>query len=170
MDSEERKPWLRRPNETSVAYEAFRIYLNLGPQRTLPKVCEEVSKSRQLITLWSSKHDWVERVRSFDVHLAEASTDGMVHQLTQSRDKNLALMDKLRGLLNDRLDIFIEKKMDPTVAWTKAVEAMARVEANSITAAASTNGKVSESVDRVARLIERLEAAGAPVSARGTDE
>jgi len=166
---EDRKPWLRRENETSPAYEAFRTYLNFGSQRSHDKVCESVGKSRQLITNWSAKHDWVERVRAFDVHLAEAQTDGLVHQLAEARDKNLALMDKLRGLLDTRLDMFIEKRQDPTVAWTRAVEAMARVEANSITAAASTNGKVSDSVDRVARIIERLEAAGAPVSS-GTEE
>lgn len=147
-------PWMRQPLETTQAYEAFRSYMSL---RTHPKVCEELGKSRQLISKWSSDWEWVERVRAFDVHLAEAQTDGLVHQLAESRDKNIALMDKLRGLLDTRLDTFIERKQDPTVAWTRAVEAMARVEANSLMLGIKNQGTTTAAVTRVEELVEKLQ-------------
>lgn len=147
-------PWMRQPGETTVAYEAFRVYLSV---RTQPKVCEELGKSRQLISKWSSDWEWLERVRAFDVHLSEAQTDGLVHQLAESRDKNLALMDKLRGLLNTRLDVFIERKTDPTVAWTRAVEALARVEANSLMLGLKNQGTTTAAVTRVEELVEKLQ-------------
>src|SRR5690349_6802552 len=147
-------PWMRQPQETTVAYEAFRSYMSL---RTHPKVCEELGKSRQLISKWSSDWNWVERVWAFDVHLAEAQTDGLVHQLAESRDKNLALMDKLRGLLDSRLDVFIERKTDPTVAWTRAVEALARVEANSLMLGMKNQTTTVAAMDRVEELVEKLQ-------------
>lgn len=151
----EPRPWLRQERETTVAYEAFRVYLNAGAARTLPLVCETVGKSRQLITKWSADWNWVERCRAFDVHLAEAATDGLVHDLAASRDKNLALMDKLRGLLDTRLDMFIERKQDPTVAWTRAVEAMARVEANQLIAGVKDQQRNADKIGSVMELVEK---------------
>lgn len=147
---EEKRPWLRQDGETSQAYEAFRVYLNV---RTIPKVCEELGKSRQLISLWSSKWGWLERCRAFDVHLTEAQTDGLVHQMAESRDKNLALMDKLRGLLNIRLDVFIQRREDPTIRWTQAVMAMAKIEANSL--ALKQDTRTDERIGKIEELVER---------------
>lgn len=150
MAEEPNRPWLRQEGETDKAYEAFRVYLNA---RTIPKVCDELGKSRQLISMWSAKYGWIERVRSFDTHLVEAQTDGLIHQMAESRDKNLALMDKLRGLLDTRLDIFIARKDDPTIRWTQAVMAMAKIEANSL--ALKQDTKTDERIDKIEALVER---------------
>lgn len=151
--AEENRPWQRRPTESIQAYDAFRVYMKV---RTLEKTCKELGKSWQLISRWSSQHDWVERVKLFNDHLNNAETDGLIHQVAESRDKNIALMDKLRGLLNDRLDTFIERKQDPTVAWTRAVEAMARVEANSLMLGLKNQGTTTAAVTRVEELVEKL--------------
>lgn len=151
--TEEDRPWQRRPTESIQAYDAFRVYMKV---RTLEKTCKELGKSWQLISRWSSQHDWVERVKLFNDHLNNAETDGLIHQVAESRDKNIALMDKLRGLLNDRLDTFIERKQDPTVAWTRAVEAMARVEANSLMLGLKNQGTTTAAVTRVEELVEKL--------------
>lgn len=148
------KAWLRRTEETNPAYEAFREYLNMGPSRSCVKVAESLGKSTQLITGWSAKHDWVERVTAFDRHLAEAETDGMVHQLAACRDKNLALMDKLRGHLETRLDTFIARGEDPTIRWTQALTAMAKVEQNSLLL--KDDAKTTEKLDNVMALVAKV--------------
>lgn len=150
-------PWMRQPNEGTAPYEAFRVYLNQGAARSHPKVCEEVGKSRQLITDWSAKWNWVERCRAFDVHLEEARTDGLVHQLSESRDKNLALMDKLRDHLSSRLDNFITRNVDPSMLWTQALTAMARVEQNSLLLTDKATSRHSVGVARVESLVKRFE-------------
>lgn len=149
--------WTRRPEETDPAYAAFREYLDMGSDRALSKVAATLNKSMQLLAGWSSKHSWVERVRAFDQHVATADTDGLVHQLAESRDKNLALMDKLRDHLSRRLDEFIERNQDPSVRWTQALTAMAKVEQNSLLLGKET-GKTSDGVARVEKLVERIEA------------
>ena len=83
---EQIKPWLRRAGESSQAYGAFHSYLSQGPQRSHPKVCEEVGKSRQLISDWSAKWCWIERARAFDVYLVETSTEDLIPRLTEARD------------------------------------------------------------------------------------
>lgn len=154
------KVWVRRDGESNPAYEAFRTYMNL---RSTTKVAEELGKSVTLITRWCTEHDWVARITAYDRHVTEAETDGLVNAIAESRDKNLALMDKLRGLLDSRLDEFIGRREDPTIRWTQACMAMAKIEANSLMMKDSQ--KTDERVEAVLKMAERIEALGQEVSA-----
>ena len=151
------QPWVRQPGERSNAYDAFRIFLRMGKDRTLPRVAEETGMSHSMVSTWSLNNEWTARSAAYDSYTVNAHLDGAVHELARIRDKNLALMDKLRGLLDSRLDVFIEKKQDPTAMWSRAVEVMARVEQNSILAGDKLAGAPSEAVTRVDKLIEKLE-------------
>lgn len=142
--------WTRRDNESNPAYEAFRTYMTL---RSTTKVATELGKSLTLITRWCADHSWVERVTAYDRYVATADTDGMVHALAEVRDKNLALMDKLRTLLDSRLDDFIEHKQDPTIRWTQACVAMTKIEANSL--AMADTKKSTEKIDSIMALVDR---------------
>ena len=62
-------PWERRVKESAKAFEAFRIYRDMGPDRSLVKVSERLGKSRTIITRWSSVNNWVERARAYDADL-----------------------------------------------------------------------------------------------------
>ena len=63
---EELKPWERQDGETAKQFEAFAVYRNMGEDRSLAKVAQELSKSKQLLTRWSSKNNWVERCVAWD--------------------------------------------------------------------------------------------------------
>jgi hypothetical protein len=145
--------WTRRDGETSVAYEAFKEYLHQGSSRTLASVGEALGKSEALMERWSASHDWVARSRDYDSYVMSADTDGMVHALAETRDKNLALMDKLRGLLDSRLDDFIARRDDPTIRWTQACIAMTKIEANSL--AMGETKKSTEKIEKIEALVER---------------
>jgi hypothetical protein len=145
--------WTRRDDESSVAYEAFKEYIHQGESRSLRTVAEALSKSEALMKRWSSAYDWPARSRDYDSYIVTADTDGMVHALAETRDKNLALMDKLRGLLDSRLDDFIERRDDPTIRWTQACIAMTKIEANSL--AMGETKRASEKVIAIEALIER---------------
>lgn len=142
--------WTRRDTETSPAYEAFRTYMSL---RSTTKVAEELGKSLTLVTRWCAEHSWVERVTEYDRYIVTADTDGLVHALAETRDKNLALMDKLRGLLDSRLDEFIAQRQDPTIRWTQACVAMTKIEANSL--AMADTKKSTEKIDSIMALVDR---------------
>lgn len=153
--------WLKRPNESEPAYSAFRAYLEAGPGRSAAETCRKLKKSKSLVDGWSRTHDWRDRVRDFDNHVALADTDGLVHQVSEMRDKNIALMDKLRGLLDLRLDDFVTKRDDPTVRWTQALMAMAKIEANSLllgdrAAMSKTTEQVAKVEEMMAELDDRI--------------
>ena len=59
--------WERQEGETSKQYEAFCIYRDMGIDRSIRRVAEELSKSNTLIGRWSRENDWVKRVEAYDI-------------------------------------------------------------------------------------------------------
>lgn len=58
--------WERQPDENPKPFEAFCVYRDLGPGRSLAQVAEKLSKSEQLIRRWSSAYEWVKRAAAWD--------------------------------------------------------------------------------------------------------
>jgi hypothetical protein len=63
-------PFEQLPRETSKAFAAFSVYLELGPQRSLSLVSQKLAKNLQLIKEWSAKFDWPARVAAHTAHMA----------------------------------------------------------------------------------------------------
>lgn len=145
--------WERREGEQSLAYTAFREYLHLGKDRSLQGAADAVDRSYSLVRRWSTAYEWVERSRAYDSYVFTADTDGLVHDLGTARDESLAITRKLKGHLSDRLDTFIERKEDPTIRWTQALTAMAKVEQNLLLL--KDDQKTSEKLDSVMELVEK---------------
>jgi hypothetical protein len=67
----ESKPYDRQPNETDKSWAAFCVYRDMGRDRTLEKVDQNKTQTRQKRSLsylkeWSVKHSWVKRCSAFD--------------------------------------------------------------------------------------------------------
>lgn len=65
------KPYDRQPNETDKSWAAFCVYRDMGRDRTLEKVDQNKTQTRQKRSLsylkeWSVKHSWVKRCSAFD--------------------------------------------------------------------------------------------------------
>jgi len=60
--------WERQNNESSKAYAAFCVYRDLGPERSLEKVRQNLDKprTRKWLGEWSVKYNWVERAQAYD--------------------------------------------------------------------------------------------------------
>lgn len=144
-------PWTRRQWETAKAYEAFRVYMDV---RSTTKVANQLEKSTTLITRWCTEHDWVSRLRAYDVFLMESETDGAVEWITSARSETQKLADKLRGLLSERLDDCITKKQDPTVRWSQAAGVLLKMQDAAVTPV--SDEKMAAELDRVAKLLEKV--------------
>ncbi len=57
----------RLHGESAKAYSAFKGYVALGDQRTLPAVAELCKKSACLVGRWSARWKWQERLRTLAV-------------------------------------------------------------------------------------------------------
>lgn len=61
--------WEKQANETSKAFEAFVTYREIGASRSHIKVARRLGKSVQLISRWSRRHNWTQRVSEYDQDL-----------------------------------------------------------------------------------------------------
>lgn len=144
-------PWTRRTTESNPAYEAFRTYMDV---RSTTKVAEQLSKSDTIVKRWCTEHDWVSRIKAYDVFLMQSRTDGAVEWITSARTETQALADKLRALLSERLDDCITKRQDPTMRWSSAAAVLLKMQDAAVTPV--SDEKMAAELDRVAKLLEKV--------------
>lgn len=98
--------WERQTGETEKAYEAFAMYRDMGPGRTISAVVTQLGKSRCLIDRWRVNWNWHERVRQYDAEIekearakaVKARKDMIVRHIdiaVKLQDKALAALEKL---------------------------------------------------------------------------
>lgn len=91
----EPKPWERQPNETIKAFEAFCTYRDLGKNRSQEKTAQELSKSRQLISKWSSANDWVNRINAWEEEQDRLIRIELMKDIGAMRKKHADLADAI---------------------------------------------------------------------------
>lgn len=147
-------PWTRRENETEVAYEAFRTYLNQGAERSLANTSKAVGKTAGLMERWSQTHEWKARVLAYDRHMDAASTDGLAEELAAVRNRHLTLSEKLLDHLDARLDYYIAGNQDPSVRWTQAFSAATKAQEAALRM--RETGKESGMLEKAMAILEEL--------------
>lgn len=81
--------WEILPGETDGAFAAFRIYLSLGPERSMRAVEEKINAAKTgrkeakrvpsgKYTAWAKKYRWPERARAYDDHMARATSEAVI--------------------------------------------------------------------------------------------
>lgn len=147
-------PWARQERESTVAYEAFRVYMNMGGKRNLRAVAAELDKSPSVIGNWSSEYGWRDRTTAYDTYITTAAVDGIADQVSSVRHRHIELADKLMDHLSDRLDRYIAADDDPSVRWTNAFVAATTVHTKAL--AMDQSGQNSKSVEQVEQLLKRV--------------
>jgi hypothetical protein len=147
-------PWARQERESTAAYEAFRVYMNMGARRNLRAVAAELDKSPSMIGNWSSEYNWRDRTTAYDTYITTAAVDGIADQVSSVRHRHIELADKLMDHLSDRLDQYVADREDPSVRWTHAFVAAANVHTKAL--AMDQSGQNSQSAEQVEKLIKRV--------------
>ena len=70
----------RQPKESAKAFDAFSVYLGLGPDRTLALTAARVGKSKRMMEKWSLRWNWAGRVVARAAHLAEVERGAIERQ------------------------------------------------------------------------------------------
>lgn len=106
------KFWERQPGESAQAFDAFRIYRDLGPDgRSTAKVAQACGKNVSLINRWSSRNLWQARVAAYDAEQDRIRTAAAARavaeeaerwerQRQRQREDEIAVRDKLFDRVN----------------------------------------------------------------------
>jgi len=80
--------WGQQANESEPAFAAFKVYRDMGPQRSLRKAASEVGKARTLIERWSSRHQWGKRVATWDLEQQDLRRDARIVAIGDAEERH----------------------------------------------------------------------------------
>jgi hypothetical protein len=111
----------QQPRESAKAFEAFSVYLNMGPERSLAAVGRKLGKSVGLLERWSAKFDWPGRVQAQGAYLAvvereatEAAARGKsaewVKRQQEVREREWEMHEKCIAAAKRGLAAFMERE------------------------------------------------------------
>lgn len=115
MTAEEAKPWERQDGESAKAFEAFRVYRDLGPNRSIGKALN-ASKgsgaSKDMFKTWSARWKWVNRAAQWDSYLDEQRRKETENEITkmnkrhaeQARIFQMKAMERIRNINMEEID------------------------------------------------------------------
>ena len=83
------RPWERKKNESEVAFESFRFYLDLGLSRRVADVGRHFHKSGTQLSRWSVRHDWKERARLWDNEQEQTRIDAERKAITRAAEQRV---------------------------------------------------------------------------------
>lgn len=116
MSSEEElEPWARQPDESDVAFEAFTIYRDLGPQRSQSAVARQINRELSQLKGWSLRHSWVARSLAWDDHLDAIARAAMERARVDMGRKHAEAAMKMLEIGLEGLETVREKMQQPDV-------------------------------------------------------
>ena len=65
----------QQPREGSKAFAAFKLYLDMGPERSLAAVARKLGVSKTTVAKWSRRNHWQERVAPQGKALGPSGSD-----------------------------------------------------------------------------------------------
>ena len=159
-------PWTRRPDtmvggklvkgESSQAYEAFRVYMNLGSVRSVDQVSKDIGKATSLLRRWSGQWDWVNRAAAYDSYLVNAKVDGEADEFAKVRNSHLEVATKLLAHLMESMTLW-KPGYDPSLRWTTAFTAAAKVQQTALTLKETTSKTDEEAIRRILEIVSKGE-------------
>jgi hypothetical protein len=126
------KVWERQEDESSQAFEAFGLYLEMGSDRSCAKVAKRLGKSTQLMTRWSARDGWAKRALAWDRHIARQTNEQILVGTAQMRTRIISQAQDLQNKLAVKLasmsdeDIRSLSPRDAVQFFKVAAEAEAR--------------------------------------------
>lgn len=83
--------WEQQEGETAKAFEAFCVYRDLGPSRSIAKTGQSLGKNRVTLEQWSSKYDWVKRATAWDAEQDRIARQAQTEEIIKMRKRHAKL-------------------------------------------------------------------------------
>lgn len=94
------RSWDRLPDETALAFGAFALYREMGPERTTAKIRQRLGKTegyQRQLEFWSSKYGWVSRCVDYDAHLDHIRQQRVKVGIEKIAEKHAAIASGILG-------------------------------------------------------------------------
>lgn len=104
VEMPEPEPWEPQEGESARAYEAFCVYRDLGPKRSIREVCGILDKSRQHLGSWSSEFDWVKRAAAWDAEQDRIARIAQIEEIKEMRKRHASIAMRALTKVSEALE------------------------------------------------------------------
>ena len=122
--------YYRQPKESAKAFAAFQLYRDMGVERSLAKVGQQLGKSTPLMERWSKRWNWVARVTAWDMEQDRRAREANLKQIEQMRERHAQMAVGFQSKALERLATIRPEDLKPKDALDFFALA-ARIEASS---------------------------------------
>ena len=133
MPNKREQPWDRQKGESARAFEAFLVYLQMGPERSVRAVAQKLSKSYTLAGRWSSTYHWVERCRAWDNYLQQEAKKAAAAAVRNMNRRHAQMAAAIQGTAMQALQERGADMVNPN-NFAAIVKLAAELERQSLTA------------------------------------
>ena len=117
-----REPRQRLDRESSKAFAVFVAFRDLGPERTLQKVADQLQKSEPLMARWSVKFNWHNRAADLDDFCNQEMQRELLSRKIRSHKRALDIADRLDEKVAEAIELLeiqrpvrLPKGVEPTL-------------------------------------------------------
>ena len=103
------KKWDRQEKETAKQYEYFKMFLDLGALRTIPKVQEKTNKSLTYLNTLSSRNNWIARADAYDRYIDEITRKENIEAIKKANKENIQLAQAIKFVAGKKAKLLIDK-------------------------------------------------------------
>lgn len=122
-----REPWEKQKGESAKAFEAFQLFRDMGPARTVQAVARQLGKSASLLYRWKGEWEWQERVEKYDNEQDRLARIRHNERIEAMREKHLSVSDMIYKKVLEALQTIKGKKLTP-YQMARLVEVFTKLE------------------------------------------
>jgi hypothetical protein len=146
--------WEHQPGESAKAFEAFAAYRDMGAERSLRKLTQQLHKNLTTIRDWSVKWNWQERVRAYDRELDRQAREQAVRSVRQMTDRHIRIAMQLQAKAVRALENLDEAQLTPKMMLAFLTKATELERMNRLSSAGLDENGQKEAASEVEIIIE----------------
>jgi hypothetical protein len=101
--------WERQEGESAKQYAYFKMFLDLGALRTIPKVQEKTNKSLTYLNTLSSRNNWIARADAYDRYIDEITRKENIEAIKKTNKENIQLAQAIKFVVGKKAKLLIDK-------------------------------------------------------------
>ncbi len=108
--------WDRQEGETSLAYEWFCRYRDMGADRSHAKLVQKHGKApnyARTTQAWSRKNSWVERAEAYDAHIESIKRETNEDRAKKTAEEHIGVADKVMEFALRKLSLLENMEVKP---------------------------------------------------------
>lgn len=120
--------WDRMTGEHNDAWAGFQTYRNMGLERSIPKVSEELGKPKTTVATWSSRFSWLMRAAAWDAELDRRDQLWLAEQRRRALTRHVRQAQMLQSKWLGAMATLQPDKLSPAdvIRWAEVATRMER--------------------------------------------